>query len=134
MFIKKKDFEELKNRVEVLEFKTSYPNGLSLGCVTEHIQGIPIGCHYALYYVKDGKVKHFMLNGMFNRIKWKLLENNILKKTIMGRFEGLYEFDIENEMLIEIEEVEKPTKKKGGKNKNGIVDKKCGQNIIVKSK
>lgn len=115
MFIKRKDFEELKNRVEVLEFKVTHPNGLSLGFVGEYINDIQICCHYALYYVKYGKVKHFMLNGMFNRIKWKLLENNILERTIMGRFDGLYKFDIKNEMLIEIEQVEKPTKKKGGK-------------------
>lgn len=124
MFIKKKDFEELKNRVEVLEFKTSYPNGLSLGFVEKYIHDIQINCHYALYYVKDGKVKHFTLSGRLSSIKWELLENNILKETFLGKIEQLYEFDIENEMLIKIKEVEKPTKKKGVKNKNGFVDKK----------
>ena len=115
MFIKKKDFEELKNRVEVLEFKMSYPNGLSLGFVEEYIRDIQINCHYALYYIKDGKVKHFILNGALNMTKWELLENNILKETFLGKFEQLYEFDTENEMLIKIKEVEKPTTKKGGK-------------------
>lgn len=115
MFIKKKDFEELKNRVEVLEFKISHPNGLSLGFVEEYIHDLKINCHYALYYVKDGKVKHFILNGMLSLIQWELLENNILKETINCRFEQLYEFDIKNEMLIKIKEVEKPTTKKGGK-------------------
>ena len=116
MFIKKKDFEELKNRVEVLEFKISYPNGLSLGFVNEYICDIQINCHYALYYVKDGKVKHFILNGSLSLIKWELLENNILKETIaLGGVEQLYEFDTKNEMLIKIKEVEKPTTKKGGK-------------------
>lgn len=115
MFIKKKDFEELKNRVEVLEFKTSYPKGISLGFVNEYIRDIQVSCHYALYYIKDGKVKHFILNGALGMIKWELLENNILKETFMNKSEQLYEFDTQNEMLIKIKEVEKPTIKKGSK-------------------
>lgn len=115
MFIKKKDFEELKNRVEVLEFKTSYPKGISLGFVNEYIRDIQISCHYALYYVKDGKVKHFTLSGVLSSIKWELLENNILKETFLGKTEQLYEFDVANEMLIKIKEVEKSTTKKGSK-------------------
>ncbi len=115
MFIKKKNFEELKNRVEVLEFKASHPNDLSLEFAKEYIRDIQINCRYALSYVKDGKVKHFMLNGALSMTRWELLENNTLKETIMGRFEQLYEFDTQNEMLIKIKEVEKPTTKKGGK-------------------
>lgn len=118
MFIKKKDFEELKNRVEVLEFKMSYPNGLALGFVEEYIRDIQINCHYALYYVKDGKVKHFILNGTLSMTKWELLENNILKETFMNKVEQLYEFDIQNEMLIKIVKPETKNKPKAAKRKS----------------
>lgn len=129
MFIKKKDFEELKNRVEVLEFQRDHPNGLEIKMEDSGHFGLK---GYALHFVKDKKVKFFILPVDFF-VEWKLLENNeLLMKKITSsesgwrniQLEELYEFDIENEMLIKIKEVEKPTTKKGGKNKNGFVDKK----------
>ena len=128
MFIKRKDFEELKNRVEVLEFQRDHPNGLEIKMEDSGHFGLK---GYVLHFIKDKKVKFFILPMDFF-MDWELLENNeLLMKKITSKIDGwcniqkeLYEFDIENEMLIKIKEVEKPTTKKGVKNKNGFVDKK----------
>lgn len=95
MFVKKKDFEMLENKVEllenkveVLEFQRDNPNGLKV------INNILFGDR--LQYIKNGNIKSFKLPKI-NSFAWDLEENNLLIKSEQ------YKFDIENEMLIKIE-------------------------------
>ena len=111
MFIKKKDFEELKNRVEVLEFQRYHPNGLD---VCSEFSRTEMDFEYKIKFVKDNKVKSYKLPIIYPYQTWFVDDYGCLTRWRYNVWE-YFEFDIENEMLIKIKEVEKPTTKKGGK-------------------
>ena len=126
MFIKKKDFEELKNRVEkledkiaVFEFEKENPNGIKLERI--FIRRL-YDCYHEerIRYVNHGKVKILSLEAFdhFGIYDWEILENNIIKQSSVfdGRkIEKFYELDKNNDKLVEVMFKEKSTTKKGGK-------------------
>ena len=121
MFIKRKEFEELKNRVEVLEFQRDRPHGLGI-----IFKGWANGrAHYYLAYIKNEKIKTFALPSDYT-VGWNICENNILIRDTIGYELIKYKFDIANEILIELQEPQKEEKpkKKSVKGKTKVAKNK----------
>lgn len=108
MFIKKKDFEELKNRIEVLEFQRDHPNGLD---VRSEFSRTEMEFEYKIKFVKDNKVKSYKLPIIYPYQIWFVDDDGCLTRWRYNDWE-YFEFDIENEMLVKIKEIEKADTKK----------------------
>ena len=131
MFIKRKEFEELKNRVEVLEFQRDNPSGFEIQADTTLFY-----THYNLRYIKDNEIKSIKLPPIWQSAHYELCEGNlIIEKDFDSDFYGgsykcvinkKYKFDIANELLIELQEPQKEEKpkKKSVKGKTKVAKNK----------
>lgn len=138
MFVRRKEFKELKEKVEelqgkveIMEFLKENPNGFKIDYEFEKEYLLTSFICYYLYYVKENKLKKFLLDKSVSPspLEWQL-KNNIIYEgerqlDYVGHFEPIskYKFDLEHERLIEIIEEKKETETKEPKPKPKVEEK-----------
>ena len=115
MFIKRKEFEDLKNQVnelrnyvEVLKFLKDYPKGI---CLRGEFDKWLCTTRYFLSYIDTSYTMREFFLPFSGSTTWELEDDCTLTKYKNGEIKK-YKFDIDSEILIELQEPQKEEKSK----------------------